>query len=127
MYSVQTALYISRPLGITAKAVPYEVEAFVSANVFFSFSFTRGSFSPRIQPHFPQSPCSLEIVMLAPCRMDAQSPFRNSKALGERRARTATSTVSEFLHAGAENEVHHFIEDGRGWARAWAMAGFYVL
>ena len=62
MYSVQAALYISRPLGITAKAVPYEVEAFVSANVFFSFSFTRGSFSPRIQPHFPQSPCSLEIV-----------------------------------------------------------------
>ena len=25
--------------------------------------------------------------------------------------------VSEFLHAGPENEVHHSIEDGRKWAR----------
>ena len=57
--------------------------------------------------------------------MNAQAPFRNSKAPGERRARTVSSTVSEFLHAGPENEVHHFIEDGRGWA--WARASFYVL
>ena len=59
--------------------------------------------------------------------MNARTSFRNSNSRGERRARTCTasSTVSEFLHAGLENEVHHSIEDGWGWA--WARAGFYVL
>ena len=49
-----------------------------------------------------------------------QNPYQTAV-----RARTASSTVSEFLHAGPENEVHHFIEDGRGWA--WARASFNVL